>query len=55
MTNLSTPRPSEIEQKTRLEDRRAVWERPAVRRLAAIDAQAPHGGEEGHHHHHSRG
>jgi len=54
---ISTPRPSEIEQKTRLEDRRADWERPTLRRLAAIEAQQQHrqGGGEGGNHHHSRG
>ena len=48
---ISTPRPNESEQKTRLEDRRADWERPALRRLAAIEAQAPGGDEGGNHHH----
>jgi len=42
---ISTPRPSESEQKTRLEDGRADWERPALRRLAASEAQ--HKGDEG--------
>jgi hypothetical protein len=45
---ISTPLPRETEQKSRLEDVRADWERPALRRLAAIEAQA--GGEEQHHH-----
>ena len=36
---ISTPRPSESERKTCLEDRRADWERPTLRRLAAIEAQ----------------
>jgi hypothetical protein len=57
---ISPPRPSEIEQKTRLEDRRADWERPTLRRLAAIEAQQQHGhgggeGGEGGNHRHSRG
>jgi hypothetical protein len=45
----STPGPRETEQKNRLEDGRAEWERPALRRLAAIEAQA--GGDENHHPH----
>jgi len=42
------PGPTEREQ-TRSKEGRAEWERPVLRRLAANEAQQPHGGEEGGH------